>query len=97
MTVNKINLISLNTHGFKGNALYIKNVVKQNDIIFISEHWISKFETFLLEDISTTHSLITHDAQENLSGRPFGGHCFFIRKTISKTMKQYMRMTTHLL
>ena len=82
MSLNNIKVISLNTHGFKGNVVYVNNIVKNNDIIFISEHWISKLELFLLEDISSSHSLIFHEAQKNGTGRPFGGNCFFIRKNL---------------
>ena len=35
-----------------------------------------------MEDISSSHSLIFHEAQKNGTGRPFGENCFFIRKNL---------------
>ena len=41
-----INISSFNTHGFKSNALFVNNLIKHNDIIFLSEHWLSSLEKF---------------------------------------------------
>ena len=41
-----VKLCSINTHGIKGNIVYIENLIKKNDIIFISEHWLLPGEKY---------------------------------------------------
>ena len=41
----------------------------------------------MLEDISSSHTLVFNEAQKNESGRPFAGNCFFVRKTISQNVE----------
>ena len=82
----EIKLVTLNTHGLKGNALYIENIVQLNDIIFLAERWLLDFETFLLDQISSSHVPITQSGQKHESGRPFGGHCFFVKNTLSQNV-----------
>ena len=60
-------------------------MLANNDLIFISEHWLSNLELFLLSDaVYPTHQVIFHSAEKNSSGRPFGGTCFLIRESIFK-------------
>jgi hypothetical protein len=42
-----VKLCSINTHGLKGNIVYIENLIKKNDIIFISEHWLLPGEKYI--------------------------------------------------
>lgn len=80
--VNNVNISSFNTHGFKSNALFVNNLIKHNDILFLSEHWLSSPEILLLNDVTDQHQIVFHAASKNLQGRPFGGNCFFIRKNL---------------
>ena len=78
--------VSLNTHGFKSNALYISNLINEYDIIFLSEHWLSKAEQSLITDISKPHHRIYFTpAEKQASGRPYGGNCFITRNTVAES------------
>ena len=36
-----LKIVSLNTAGAKGNSVYISEIIKNNDIVFICEHWLN--------------------------------------------------------
>ena len=36
----EIKLCALNTHGAKGNLVYINKLVKEYDIVFLNETWL---------------------------------------------------------
>ena len=74
-------ICSLNCHGFKSIIPYISSLLSSNDILFLSEHWLSDSETFLMHNITRDHLMIFHPVQKRQQGRPFGGNSFLIRKT----------------
>ena len=76
-----VNVIALNTHGLKSNVPYVKSILMSNDIIFISEHWLSNAEKPVIKDlISKNHKLHFNPAEKKGTGRPFGGTCFVVNK-----------------
>ena len=76
-------LCSFNANGFKSNSSYISYLVQNYDVIFICEHWLSKAEIFLGNDMfKSTHNLYFQEANKQAQGRPYGGNCFLVRKKI---------------
>ena len=77
---------SINTQGLKGNSDYIlNNIVKNNDITFICEHWLSNAEKHILKN--HTHKLHFSSAEKKPAGRPYGGNCFFVKNEINTGVK----------
>ena len=74
---NVVSICSLNTHGLKSNTEYIHGLLNKFDIIFISEHWLSKAEESILKT-QKSHQLILTPAEKAPAGRPFGGNCFLV-------------------
>ena len=63
----------------------VENIVNNNHIIFLIEHWLGNAESSYLSDISSNHSIIfssDFNNSEKLAGRPFGGRCWFIHNSI---------------
>ncbi|CAF1069867.1 unnamed protein product [Brachionus calyciflorus] len=81
-------LVALNTNNLKSNLFYVDSLVKNNDIIFLTETWLYKHDTFILNYISNSKKfLFKSDIDDSYSkGRPFGGHVWFISK-IFKILK----------
>ena len=82
-----VQLIGLNTPGLKSNVPYIRNLVKNYDVIFLSEHWLSNAEKKIFEDItSDRHNIHFSPAEKQPKGRPYGGICFIVNKAaVGKT------------
>ena len=80
MSYRKLKVSSLNTHGVRGNLIYINKLCNENDIVFICEHWLQQSEEILLESISNKKQIIFNSSMEEgqRKGRPFGGLCWFI-------------------
>jgi hypothetical protein len=80
----KIKLSSLNTHGIKGNLVYVEKPCMESDIVFISEHWLNYSEQNIIEAISSDKKIFFHSAMDDThkSGRPFGGFCWVINTDI---------------
>ena len=71
--------MAFNTHGLKSNLPYIDNLISNNDITFISEHWLSNAEKPIINDISAKkRKLHFNPAEKKATGRPYGGTCFII-------------------
>jgi hypothetical protein len=49
----EVKICSLNTHGIKGNLVYVEKMCIENDILFISEHWLHNNEQIILDSIAT--------------------------------------------
>ena len=82
-----INMLSLNTQGFKSNYAYISSLLKTNDIIFLSEHWLSNAEKYLVSNVAKpTHNVYFNSAEKQMKGRPYGGNCFIINKDLSENI-----------
>ena len=76
-----LKIVGLNAHGAKSNLSFILTLLVDYHITFISEHWLSNAEKFLIEDhLSNEHKLHFSTAEKKSSGRPFGGNLFVINK-----------------
>ena len=80
-----MNIVSYNCQNFKSNIACISDLIKSNDIIFLIEHWLAEEEAYLLNDLSTSHSIIfqsdfsfSSTIGKRRKGRPFGGKCWII-------------------
>jgi len=84
-----MNVTSFNCQGFKSNRQMVRNLVDNNDILFLIEHWLTEDQYYLLDEISSSHDIVNFQADMDVSscslsrrGRPFGGKCWFIRNEI---------------
>ena len=69
-----LSITTFNCHGFKSVASYVKLLLQNSDIVFLSEHWLLDYEKFLLLDDCCHHELIFSPASKKSVGRPFGGN-----------------------
>ena len=76
--------ITCNCHGMKNSIVDLFELCKHNDLIFLQEIWLFKFELNL---ISTIHPQFEaygisaiKDSDEIINGRPYGGLAILIRK-----------------
>ena len=82
--LNKLNIVGFNTQGLKSNISYISSLIKEFNIVFICEHWLSKAEKFVLEDMcKESHTLLFNTAEKSPSGRPFQGNCFLVDRILA--------------
>ncbi|XP_065664150.1 uncharacterized protein LOC124812466 [Hydra vulgaris] len=82
-TFKNISFCAYNCQSFKLNSIYISELVKSFDIIFLSEHWLLNIELFVLKNIALpTHKVFFHAAEKKAFGRPFGGNAFIIKKDV---------------
>ena len=79
-----IKIFSLNTHGIKGNLVYVEKHCMESDIVFISEHWLNNSEQNIIEATSSDKKIFFHSAMDDAqrNGRPFGGFCWIINSDI---------------
>ena len=78
---DQIDIIALNTHSLKSNVPFITELVSHNDVIFISEHWLSNAEKPIIKEIlNKNQKLHFTPAEKKATGRPYGGICFIINK-----------------
>jgi hypothetical protein len=81
-----INIISYNCSGIISNHLVLKDLLINNDIIFLVEHWLSKEDSHILVNLcgDNHHVLFESDysRSDHIKGRPFGGRCWIVRKNI---------------
>ena len=91
--VDGINIVSFNLHGFKNNWHYLHNLLSNNDVIFVQEHWLLPSELHLLHSVSEHFIVFLKSAMEErcnqglLLGRPIGGVAFFARKALGNLVK----------
>ena len=79
--VNNAKFIALNCNGFKSNTIFIDQIIKNNDCIFLSESWLLNSEQFLLHNYKLQFKVISVPANKNPKGRPFGGTIMLLRKS----------------
>ena len=80
-----LKIVSLNTAGAKGNSVYISEIIKNNDIVFICEHWLNKFEKYLIKNLCENNEKVFFFSPiENINniGRPWGGLCWIIKNNV---------------
>ena len=89
-----INVLGLNTQSFKSNSAYVSSLLKTNDVIFLSEHWLSNAEKYLISNVANpTHNVYFNAAEKQMMGRPYGGNCFMIHKDLTKTYQWFTKTT----
>jgi len=71
-----IDVCSFNVHGYKSSSCLVEEIVKNNCVTFLIEHWLAREEEHLLKSVSPNH-MILFDSEfsdcEYRRGRPFGG------------------------
>ena len=79
-----IRIITYNCYGMKSSIVDLYELCRHNDLIFLQEIWLFKFELNL---ISTIHPEFEaygisaiQDSEEIINGRPYGGLAILIRK-----------------
>ena len=74
------NFITLNCNGFKSNSLYIANLCKNHDCLFLTETWLLETEKHFTQDYKNDFFIIFTAAKRHNHGRPFGGNLLLLRK-----------------
>jgi 23S rRNA A2030 N6-methylase RlmJ len=84
--IEMIRIVSFNCYGFKGSYVLIRQLARENDITFLIETWLAHEEShIILEAFIETHNIEStqfFSNQEKLVGRPYGGLCLLIKKSI---------------
>jgi hypothetical protein len=62
MAISNQKISSLNTHGIKGNLVYVEKLCNECNIVFISERWLNKSEQNIIEAISSDKKIFFHSA-----------------------------------
>ena len=73
-----LTLSILNCHGLKTNLGYVKDLVENNNVNFVCEHWLASHElstvrSMFEEDNKWCHLQTSMDPMQSIKGRPFGG------------------------
>lgn len=80
---------SFNMHGFNNSKSYLRELCKDNDVIFVEEHWLLSQHLLKFNCISDDFIFYGVSAMDNVSsqgvlrGRPFGGVGVLVRKSFS--------------
>ena len=93
----EVKICSLNTHGIKGNIVYVEKMCMENDILFISEHWLHNNEQIIVDSIATDRKVFFYSAMEDTHkiGRPFGGFCWLINNNFK--ILSYKFISSHII
>jgi len=82
---NAFNILTFNCHGLKSSIDYIMKLYNDNDILFLSEHWLLSSEINLIKDKYFKNDWCNLKSSINptevLTGRPHGG-CGFVCKKV---------------
>ena len=69
--------------GLKANSSYVNKLLSSIDIIFLSEHWLTASQQFIIDKVlHYQHTTVFHPAQKKQKGRTYGGNCFILKKGI---------------
>lgn len=84
---------SFNCKNLKTNHLMVEKILKNSDITFLIEHWLSEEDSQLLDRFGDDYKIIFESDYSMTDfkrrGRPFGGRAWIIRKNIR--MKSYIK------
>ena len=79
-----IRITTYNCHGMKNSIVDLFELCKHNDLTFLQEIWLFKFELNLISTIHPEFEAYgistTKDSDEIINGRPYGGLAILIRK-----------------
>jgi hypothetical protein len=91
MCIININLGSLNCKGFNNNEIYIKKLLTNMDLIFLTETWIGKWDPKLICEmkILNTHIVTTSNSKfkHNSKGRIGCQKAWLVKNTLYKLVK----------
>jgi hypothetical protein len=85
MQESSLKIVVLNRAGAKGNFVYLTELIENNDIVFICEHWLNKHEKFLINNLCKKEETVFFSSPIESSsylGRPWGGICWVIHKKV---------------
>jgi len=83
---NNLNISSYNCKNYKANQIETNSIITSNHITHITEHWLDIKEEYLLNKFKSDYNIFFHSDYDNTihrRGRPRGGSCWFISKSIS--------------
>src|SRR5437867_353117 len=89
----KISFVSYNCHGFNQGSHYLSDLLCNNDVICIQEHWLGSVDSNKLNELNKDFSVFASSPVDAvlgrgiLRGRPFGGLAIFVRATVVKKIK----------
>jgi uncharacterized protein YlzI (FlbEa/FlbD family) len=46
-----IKIASLNTNEIIGNAIFVENLINNNDITFVQEHWLNNHNKYIIKNL----------------------------------------------
>ncbi|CAC5390362.1 unnamed protein product [Mytilus coruscus] len=91
--VTNLNCGTLNVQNALSNQLYLVNVLKKCDILFIQEHWLYSCDKHKLQGVNDTHICKAKSVDDDLDteilvrNRGFGGTADFWRKDIDRVVR----------
>ncbi|CAC5403356.1 unnamed protein product [Mytilus coruscus] len=86
-------LRTLNVQNALSNQLYLVNVLKKCDILFVQEHWLYSCDKHKLQGVNDTHICEAKSVDDDLDtkifvrNRGFGGTAVFWRKDIDRVVR----------
>ena len=89
------NVMSYNLHGFNQGKTLLVDVLNSGsfDFIFVQEHWLSKYNLHVLNDLNPGYSCVATSAMDDhlsktiLRGRPFGGVAVLFKQKFLTAVK----------
>jgi hypothetical protein len=86
-----LKVCTINSHGLKGNILYINYLVNSYDVIFINEHWLTFKDKFIIENLCKEKQLFFQEASSSRGnrGRPSGGLAWITNKNINVISQEF--------
>ena len=97
--MDKINFVSFNLHDFNSSETYLCDLLNNNDIVFVQEHWQLSNNFGRFASVSKLHDFVASDsmkyaAQEGIiRGRPYGGVACFWPKCLGKFIRPIQNMS----
>ncbi len=83
-----IKIASLNTNGIIGNAIFVENLINNNDITFVQEHWLNNHNKYIIKNLCKNIEKVFFFSPMGAypsKGRPWGGLCWIIKNNIKLT------------
>jgi len=81
-----LSVARFNMHGFNNSWLYLQDLCKVFDLIFIQEHWLSTSQLHYFNDIDGDFVAYAESGMNDLhclvQGRHYGGVAVLIRKSL---------------
>ena len=86
-----IRICSYNCNSLKNSLIDVRRLCDSNDIIYLQETWLARFELFMLNQIHDDFFGLGVSAFDScsalLSGRPFGGIAMLWKKSLQGSIK----------